>query len=74
MSTAEDDVPRSGLLQYQDEIAEVCAQNDVPVELVLALIALEERHQNLHTYGARPRLRRIIAEILEAHLQTLPDS
>ena len=33
--------------------------------LVLALLALEDGHRNLHGYGARPRLRRAAERIID---------
>jgi len=61
--------------QYPEVIEAVCAgQKDVTPALVRALLDLEERHQNLHSYGARPRLRREIAQLLEEPLRTLSDT
>jgi hypothetical protein len=75
MSTEESPEARRGFHhRYPGLIDEVCVAQDVPPALVRALLELEERHQNLHSYGARPRLRRDIAQLLEEPLQTLSET
>ena len=63
--------PPSRLIDYQEEIEAACAATSVPSALIIALLSLEKRFQNLHSYGARPNLRREIGELLEEHLSTL---
>jgi hypothetical protein len=70
MSTSQDEFPRDGLAQYEDVITAVCIANDVPADLVLALIRLEPLHRNLQAYGAKTRLRREIEALLEPRLPT----
>jgi len=46
-------------------VEEVCGETDVDPALLLALLALEDGHRNLHGYGARPRLRRAAEQIID---------
>lgn len=50
--------------EYRAEIDGVAASTGVDAALIVELLALESRHQNLHGWGARPQLRREIAEII----------
>lgn len=74
MSTKETEAPARSLLQYSEEIQAVCAANGVSADLVRRLLGLEERYPNLHSWGARPRLRREIAQLLEESLRTRLDT
>jgi hypothetical protein len=53
----------------RQKLAVACASNDVPEDLLLDLLDLEKKHQNLHAWGARPALRRDIAAVIDAHLK-----
>lgn len=59
-------VKSSDILQQQIEL--VSSQNGVSAETLRQLLALEENHSNLHTWGARPALRRQIGAIIEADM------
>ena len=50
---------------YRDVIDGVAARTGVSADLIVELLNLEFRHQNLHGWGARPALRREIAEIID---------
>ncbi len=59
-------VKSNDILQQQIEL--VSSQNEVSAETLRQLLALEESHRNLHTWGARPALRREIDAIIDADL------
>lgn len=59
----------ASLQEFREEVEAVSRQNGVDPSVVLSLLALEERHQNLHGYGARGRLRRDMAAIVEEALR-----
>jgi hypothetical protein len=59
-------VKSSDILEQQIEL--VSSQNGVSAETLRQLLALEESHRNLHTWGARPALRREIDAIIEADM------
>jgi hypothetical protein len=50
---------------YRDVVEEVAARTGVQADLIVELLNLEFRHQNLHGWGARPALRREIAAIVD---------
>lgn len=54
---------------FNQQLASVCASNNVPEDVVRKILALEISHQNLHGWGARPALQRDINEIIDAALQ-----
>jgi hypothetical protein len=70
MSVDEPTSGHKGLLQYREAIEAVCEANGVSVELVESLLQLEERYRNIQSWGARPRLRSEIKDILEMHRPT----
>ena len=45
------------------------AKNEISADVIENLLDLERDFKNLHVYGARPRFRRRIGEIVEAALQ-----
>ena len=53
---------------YREVIDEGAARMGVPADLIVELLNLEFRHQNLHGWGARPALRREIAAIIDRAL------
>jgi len=55
--------------EYRSAVEAVALQTDLPVELLVELLDLESRHQNLHGWGARPALRREIATILDRAIE-----
>lgn len=57
--------------EYLDTIADIAAKSGLPVELLVSLLDLELQYPNLHSYGARPALRRSITEILELEFANL---
>lgn len=50
---------------YRDVVEEVATRTGVQADLIVELLNLEFRHQNLHGWGARPALRREIANIID---------
>lgn len=55
--------------EYRDEIEEVATRMGVEAELIVELLNLQYRHQNLHGWGARPALRREVATIIDRAFQ-----
>lgn len=62
------------LLEHDDLITAVCQRNGVDAQVMRELLSLEERYPNLHGWGARPALRRSIAEIIDGSSQGKPGS
>jgi hypothetical protein len=54
---------------HRELIVKVARVNGVAPELVEELLALEPQHANLHAWGARPALRRCLAEIIDNALK-----
>jgi len=54
--------------QKQEIIAEVAGANGVSAEILRELLALEKEFDNLHAWGARPALRRRMAELIDASM------
>lgn len=54
---------------YRNVVEEVAARTGVQADLIVELLNLEYRHQNLHGWGARPALRREIAAIIDRAFQ-----
>ena len=61
-------MPVNLAVEYQAEIEQVAAATGVSVDIIVDLLNLEFRHQNLHSWGARPQLRREMAEIVDCAL------
>lgn len=57
--------------QKQRIIAEVASANGVGADLLSNLLALEKEFDNLHAWGARPALRRRMAELID---ESIPSS
>lgn len=51
--------------QRQKIIAEVASANGVSAHILSNLLALETEFDNLHAWGARPALRRRMAELID---------
>lgn len=49
-------------------IADVCAEEGVDQSFIMALLDLETQHGDLLAWGAKPNLRRDVAEIVETAL------
>ncbi|PZW40409.1 hypothetical protein C8P66_12448 [Humitalea rosea] len=54
--------------EYRDVVEDVARKTGVSADLIVDLLNLERRHQNLHGWGARPALRRDISAILDRAL------
>jgi hypothetical protein len=52
-------------IEYREVVEDVAGKTGVSADLILDLLNLERRHQNLHGWGARPALRREISTILD---------
>lgn len=65
----EGDFPMTLANNYRELIDAVAARNEVSVDVLEKLIDLEADFKNLHTYGARPRFRRRIGEIVDIALK-----
>ncbi len=61
-------MPLNLAVEYRTEIEQVAGATGVPVDVIVDLLNLEYRHQNLHGWGARPQLRRDMAEIVNRAL------
>ena len=55
-------------VEYRDVVFAAAKAAGVPPELLIELLDLESKHTNLHAWGARPALRREIADIMERAL------
>ena len=56
-------------VQFEDHselIRQIAHDNHVPASLIEAILNLEPSYRNLHAWGARPALRRALAELVEA--------
>lgn len=51
--------------EYRSVVEQVATATGVSADLIVELLNLEFRHQNLHGWGARPALRRDIAAIID---------
>ncbi len=51
--------------EYRSVVEQVASTTGVNADLIVELLNLEFRHQNLHGWGARPALRRDIAAIID---------
>jgi hypothetical protein len=56
-------VKSSDILEQQ--IEQVSSRNGVSAHTLRRLLSLEDEHRNLHSWGARPALRRDIEAIIE---------
>jgi membrane-bound lytic murein transglycosylase B len=56
------------LNKREPTIRTVAQEKGVDPELILALLALESDHGNLHAYGARSKLRRAAETLIDAAL------
>lgn len=60
--------------EYRDTVSDIAAKSGLSEDLLVSLLDLELQYPNLHGYGARPALRRSIAEILEQQFSMMADS
>ena len=52
--------------EHDNLIRKIAENNGVPVELIRQILELEPKYRNLHAWGARPALRRALAELVDA--------
>ena len=53
---------------YSELIHQIAEENEVPVDLIRQILQLEPEYRNLHAWGARPSLRRALADLVNEAL------